>query len=271
MKAIIPKSVITVIPWVCFLGVAALSVSLFLESDFKPSNPDSLKVVTVSREQVDRSLYAVIAENPKLKDESEQLKNEMKRGAEAQSLLVAEAFRQGLAESDYIVRNRLAEIQVMVLYEKADTHVTPDAVNNYFSENRKRYVRNPKRNYIHLFVPITNQVNSDTAKQLLENLFNSDDFDEKNKWVTKDQLRKSWGPNLANQVFEMPTIQWSQPIPTKLGWHRIKVLDEAPEGLYEFEEIKTKVTEDFRRHIRKKLYDAEIERLKKLYKIKWTD
>ena len=271
MKAIIPKSVINIIPWVCFFGVAVLAVSLFLESDYKALNPDAAKVVTVSREQLARSIEAVVAENPKLKDESEQLKNEMKKAAEAQSLLVAEAFRQGLAESDYIVRNRLAEIQVMVLYEKADTQVTPDAVNNYFNENRKRYVHLPKRKYIHLFVPITNQVNSDTAKLLLENLFNSDNFDEKTKWVTKEQLRKSWGPNLANQVFEMPLIQWRKPIPTKLGWHRIRVLDEAPERLYEFEEVQTKVTEDFRRHIRKKLYDAEITRLKKLYRIKRTD
>jgi hypothetical protein len=271
MKALIPRTVLNVIPWIGFLGVAALAVSLFMGTDVQTPNPGTPQIVTVSREQLKRSIEEVIAQNPKLKDENDQLLEEMKKAAQAQSLLVAEAFRQGLAETDYIVRNRLAEIQVMGLYEKADAQITPDAVKNYFTENRDRYVHPPKRKYIHLFVPITNQVNSDRAMLLLDNLFNSGNFDEKNIWVTEDQLRKSWGPDLARKVFEMPLSQWIEPLGTKLGWHRIKVMDEASQRLYEFEEIQAKVTEDVRRHIRQKMYAAEITRLKKIYKIKWTD
>jgi len=272
MNVIKLKPISNVIPWIIgFLGAVILVTALFLDTDLQAPNTGIQRIVKVSRNQLDRSLKAIVAENPKLREDNDWLINEMKKGAEAQSLLVAEAFRQGLAENDYIVRNRLAEIQVMVLYEKADAQVTPDAVKNYFNENRERYYCLSKRKVIHLFVPVTNQVNVDSARHRLDDLFNATDAAEKKTWVTEDQLRKSWGPSLAGQVFNMPLSQWSDPILSNLGWHRVKVMDETPKRLYKLEEVRARVTQDFRRDIRKKVYEAEISRLKKIYKITWAD
>lgn len=258
-------------PWLGLLGAAVLVAALFLDPASKlPESSEPLEV-TYSRRQVQDAVDAAVAENPSLRDQLDQVKQEMRDGAEAQALFVAEAFAQGLAGDDYIVRNRLVEIQVMALYEKADAFVTPEAAAEYFSKHRDRYRREPRRFYLHLFVPVTNLVNEAEARGRLEELFRDQTRWGEPKWVSEEDLRKAYGPTLAKQVFELPQGQWSEAIRSSLGWHYLEVLDEEPARPYEFSEVKTRATEDCRRELREKMYQDEIARLKKKYRVKETE
>lgn len=258
-------------PWLGLLGAGILMAALFLTIDPQIPEPGHPLVVKVSHDQMKRSLAAVIAENPRLLDERERLIDEIKEGAVSQSLLVAEAFSQRLAENDYIVRNRLAEMQVMSLYERAEIGVTPDAVDKYFARFRDRYRSFPRRRILHLFVPITNIVDVKEARHQLDDLFHNKPSPETANWFTQEQLRKKWGPALARQIFSMPLSMWSDPIRSNLGWHRIMVLEDEPGRVYELNEVRTKVTEDLRRNLKKEVYEKEISRLKKKYRVEWTD
>ena len=258
-------------PWLGLVGAGLLVAALFLDPAAKiPESSESLEV-TYSRRQVQDAVDAAVAETPALRDQLDRVKKEMRDGAEAQALFVAEAFAQGLAMDDYIVRNRLVEIQVMALYEKADAMVTDEAVAQYFAAHRDRYRREPRRFYLHLFVPVTNLVNETEARGRLEELFRDPAGWGEPKWVSEEDLRQAYGPTLAKQVFELPRGQWSQAIRSSLGWHYLKVLDEEPGRAYEFEEVKTRVTEDCRRELREKMYQEEIARLKKKYRVRETE
>lgn len=258
-------------PWIGILGTVLLLVAILLTTKSPSFQPAQSYVVKVSREQMKSSLEAVIAENPSMRDDHDLLLKKMREGAVAQSLLVAEGFYQGLAENDYIVRNRIAEIQVLALYEKADTMVTPEAVEIYFTAHRDRYFTLPRRLQLHLFVPVTNLVDADEAAKRLEKLFQDQSSWGDPKWVTEDQLRRHWGPKMARRIFEMPLSQWSDPISSNLGQHRILVFNEESERPYELDEVRTRVTEDLRRELKLKTYEDEISRLKKIYKVEWTD
>jgi len=258
-------------PWLGLIGGAVLVAGLFLSPGPQlPESADSSEV-TVSRRQIKDAVDAAIAENPSLRDQRGQTTQEMREGAIAQAMLVAEAFSQNLAKDDYIVRNRLVEIQVMALYEKADAMVTPQAVGKFFNERRDRYRSQPRRLYLHLMVPVTNLVSEAEARSRLEGLFRDPSQWSEPKWVTSDDLRKAYGPSLARQVFELGRGEWSQPIHSDLGWHYLKVVDEEPARPYQLEEVRAQATEDLRRELREKMYQEEIARLRKKYRVKETE
>jgi hypothetical protein len=258
------------VPWLGLLGSVILVAALLLAPGTDLPEEQEERVVKVSRQQVQGAIDAAMAEDPSLKDDMERLEEEMRRGAVAQALLVEEAFRQGIAESDYIVRNRLVEMQVMSLYERADAMVTPEAVDKFYEDNRERYVTRPRRYYLHLFVPITNVVGDQEARARLEEEFKAEAWGEPRR-VTEDDLRKVYGPTLARMVFEMPLHKWSDAYQSSLGWHYLQVVDEEPVRALSLDEVRTRVTEDVRRDLRNKMYEQEIERLKKKYRVEETD
>lgn len=266
------KTFFKLAPWLGLAGAAALITTLFMGAENPLTEPAHAPVVTVSRDQMHRSLDAMIAENPGLKNERERLMDDMKEGAVAQSLLVAEAFSQGIAESDYIVRNRLAELQVMALHERAETGVSSEAIQKYYTDHGSRYLSPPRRRVFQIFVPVTNRVSSDEARDRLDTLFKKETSSPDSAgWTTEDQLRSTWGPTLARQIFSLPVLKWSEPIRSTRGWHRVKVLAESPRMHHSLDEVRTRVSEDLRRHLKQKVYSAEIERLKNKYRVEWID
>ncbi len=254
-------------PWLGLAGAVVLITALMLAPGVEVPPESTDRVVQVSRRQIDDAVAAILSENPSLKDEVERLTEESREGAIAQSLFVAEAFDQGLAESDYVIRNRLVEMQVMALYERADAQVSAAAAREFYDENGDRYRTRPRRRCLHLFVPVTNLVDADEARRRLEAIFAEvDDWGEP-RWVTVDDVRKEYGPTLAERVFAEPLNQWSEPIRSSLGWHYLMALEDDPSRALRFEEVRSRATEDCRRALRMKTYQAEVERLKAKYEV----
>lgn len=227
--------------------------------------------VVISRAQVNEAVDAAIKENPALAAQRDAEYSQLQSEAEAHALLVAEAFAQGLPASDYIVRNRLVELQVMALYEQADAEITPDAAAQYFAAHRERYRSRPRRLYLHLYVPVTNRVLDAEARRRLEMLRRDPAAWGKPKWVYEDELRQAYGPTLARLAFELPRGQWSDAYRSDLGWHYLEVEDEEAERALDLEEVRARVTEDCRREKRQRFYDDEIARLRQKYRIRVTD
>ena len=90
-------------------------------------------------------------------------------------------------------------------------------------------------------------------------------------WTTEEAFARDHGPGLASFVFQSPSGEWSDAAETPLGWHAFLVLEEEPERPYTFKEIRTRVTEDLRRTLRREAYQAEIARLQEKYRIEWID
>ena len=257
-------------PWLGLAGSAVLAAGLFMAPGIEIREPDRA-AVKVSRQQVADAVEATVTETPSLSSELDKLTKEMRESSLAQSLFVAEAFSQGLAESDYIVRNRLVEMQVMSIYERADTAVTPGAGAAHFAEHRDRYARPARRKILHLFVPVTNRLGEDEARARLEERLRDESARGEAAWMEETDLRTTYGPGLARRVFEMPPGEWRGPIRSSLGWHAVLVEDEEMERPYELDEVRTRVTEDLRRELRQKAYREELERLKGKYRVEWVE
>jgi parvulin-like peptidyl-prolyl isomerase len=258
-------------PWLGLVGSVVLVAALFLSPGSQMGAEQEDQVVKFSRAQVQGAVDAALAEDPSLRDHLDTLKEQMREGAMAQSLFVAEAFRQGLAANDYIVRNRLVELQAMALYEKADAQVTPEAVEQYYEKNRERYRSEPRRFCILIFVPVTNLVNDSEARAQLENIFVSRGESLEPVWVTRESLQKSYGPTLAKTIFNLPIGAWSSAIRSGVGWHYVKVVSEEPGRPLSLEEARNQVTEDCRRELRNQAYQEELKRLRARYRVEETE
>jgi peptidyl-prolyl cis-trans isomerase D len=77
-----------------------------------------------------------------------------------------------------------------------------------------------------------------------------------------------FGPTFEKTVFSLPTGDWSEPIQSTSGWHRVRVIEETPARLRSFEEVQAEVEADLRRKLREDAYNKEIERLSKKFTVK---
>src|SRR5262249_21446935 len=59
--------------------------------------------------------------------------------------------------------------------------------------------------------------------------------------ATRDDLAATYGPELADAVSALPVGVWSEPIPSRFGWHLVKVIDHDAGRLAAFDEVAAKV------------------------------
>lgn len=259
-------------PWLGLLGSVILVSGLFLFTRTEvPPEKEGPEVVEVLMDQVRESVEAACTENPSLAGDRSALVEEMKTSAESQALLVAEGFSQGIVADDYIVRNRLVEIQVMSLYQRADAGVTDEAVRQYFSTHADLYRKPAVRRIIHLFAPVTNRVGPEVARSALDALRGNSDAWTDPAWTTEDGLARTHGSGLARFAFQCPLGAWSDAVETPLGWHALLALEEEPEAPCTLDEVRTRVSEDLRRTLRREAYQEEIKRLQDKYRVEWID
>ena len=275
-------------PLAVIIGAVIVMVSIMM----KPSVPTGSKTVSdkktelsdkkelfVPEEAVQVVLDAALTENPALRENMPVLREEVERSLKAQEMMVAEAIERGLASSDAIARNRLSELIMMSIYQEADVGVTPEAVRGYYESHKEKYFYPRARRVQHLFVQVTNVTDAEKARATLEQLFRQakgavSKQSESLKhaiapvWITREELRTRFGPTFEKEVFSLPIGDWSEPIQSTSGWHRVRVLEETPERQRIFDEVQAEVEADLRRKLREDAYNKEIERLSKKYNVK---
>lgn len=232
----------------------------------------------VSRQMVQTMVDAALAENPSLRENLETLRKQYEDGAMAQEMLVAEAIENGIAARDPVVRNRLAELFILGVYQQADSGVTPEAIRKYYEENKGKYTA-PERRYIqHLFVRVTNVTDSEKARATLEKLFRQALLPDAHQpsavkeaivpvWITREEITKQFGPTFSIKLFSLKAGEWSEPIESTSGWHRIRVLEQEAGRLRSFDEARAEVENDLRTKLRLEAYHNELQRLSNKYKV----
>jgi hypothetical protein len=59
--------------------------------------------------------------------------------------------------------------------------------------------------------------------------------------ATRDDLAATYGPEFTDAVGALPPGVWSEPIPSRFGWHLVKVIDHDAGRLASFDEVAAKV------------------------------
>ena len=130
----------------------------------------------------------------------------------------------------------------------------------------------------HLFVRVTNVTDDEKARATLDKLYNEALGPESGMsnavklaiapvWISREELRSRFGPTFTEQLFSLPVGDWSDPINSTSGWHKVRVLEHQPEKVRDFEEVQAEVENDLRTKLRLEVYNKELELLAKKYNV----
>ena len=183
---------------------------------------------------------------------------EVDRRAIEDEVLYREALRLGLDKGDAIVRRHLIQ-KMLVLAEDlagATREPTQKEVQAYFNQTRDRWTVSEQIHLVHVFaakrdtlVAITDAVRAapgDAAPPLGDAFPRSRDVRG-----SRADLAATYGDEFADAAMQLPVAQWSAPLPSRFGWHLVKVVDHGAGRPAAFAEVAERVRLEFaveRRH-----------------------
>ena len=168
-------------------------------------------------------------------------------------VLYREALRLGLDKNDNIVRQRLIQKVLFLAEDLAGVSRAPteEELRAFFAMTQAQWVRPARIRLIHVYagpercgqlVALRDQViaaettRPDVPPPLGEAFALSRVVD-----MTREDLAATYGPTFADAVFAAGMREWSQPVPSKFGWHLVKVLERSEARPASFEDVKGKL------------------------------
>jgi len=171
----------------------------------------------------------------------------------ADRMLFAEGVRLGLDRDDPIIQQRVVQ-KVLLLAESlggATREPTRAELRAHYALVAARYRKPPIYHVMHVFaarredLPPASALGGTGLPDLGEPFPLPRDTR-----ATHDDLHRAYGEAFADAVAELaqtpprPSSQYSEPVRSSFGWHRIRVVDVAPERVQPFEEVERQVAFD---------------------------
>jgi peptidyl-prolyl cis-trans isomerase C len=207
------------------------------------------------------TLHAAQAHRLGVEQLSVERAEEVDRRALEDEVLYREAMRIGLDRDDGVVREHL--IQKMLLLAEdlggAAREPTGDELRAYFERTRERWRQDERVHLVHVFATrkelaagltgvlrTADAAHPDFPPPLGEAFARSRDVRG-----TRDDYAASYGAPFADAVFALPPGEWSPPLESRFGWHRVKVLQHSPGAPASFDDVRDRVRLEYsvvRRH-----------------------
>lgn len=197
-----------------------------------------------------------------------------------EELLVREAFRRGLDRNDRRVRPMLIdhsrrELLRSVGYEPPEP--SEAELQAYFEEHAERY-RIPERIAVHqvLFPTGTAPVE---LEEVLVRLRAGADFENIGaagpgadvKEVTRSQVARAYGLELAREIFALPEGEWHGPFVSEVGTHFFRTQNRRPPVDRRYEDVKDYLEQDYLSEDAERLVEAELVRIRRRYLVEVED
>jgi hypothetical protein len=179
-------------------------------------------------------------------------------------LLYQEALRLGLDERDPIVRQRLIQKALFLAEDLAGASRAPtrEKLREYFGAHRDAYRQPEQYRLVHVFTrdaaaaaqlgtelqawerahPESSEVPALGEPFLLSRRFAG----------SRERLAQTLGSELAASVASAEVGTWRGPLPSKYGFHWVKLLEREPGRQAELEEVLARVELDYSTHAKKR-------------------
>jgi hypothetical protein len=216
-------------------------------ADDRTIHVDARRLAALSTEGAKRSGHAP----------TEEEKQRVVASAIEDELLVREARRLGLDENDEIVRQRLIQKMLFFLEDLGGASRTPDepALRAFFAANRDRYHSPAHLRFVQVYA--TSQAR---ARELVSPVaeFERTSADAAALPPVGDPLPVArsfdgsapdaaavYGASFVAALTSLPAGRWSEPIPSGVGWHLVKLLERRDERPASFEDVRGRVPLDY--------------------------
>jgi peptidyl-prolyl cis-trans isomerase C len=197
------------------------------------------------------SLHAERASREHVRALESRAAEEVDARAVQDELLYREALRLGLDQGDLLLRQHLIQ-KTLILAEDlggASRAPTDAELRTFYEETRSRWMRPGRVHFVHAFAstregaerleePVRTQ--SGAGAPSVGDAFPT----SRDVRATLEKVRADFGTEFEAALASQPLLQWSDPIPSKYGWHLVKVLESEPAGPASFEEVKDRLVLD---------------------------
>jgi hypothetical protein len=196
-----------------------------------------------------------------------------------EELFAREALALGLDQNDTIVRRRLAQ-KLTFLIDDTSRIVEPaeDELRRFYMTNAERFRTDARVSFSQVFFNPERRQHADSDAQaalisisakggqadtssLGDPLLVESEFHD----ADRQTVSNLFGAEFAEAVFALDPGQWSGPIKSGYGLHLVRVSDVSQGELKPFEEIRTKVLEEWRSQQEREAKVAYLAKLREKY------
>lgn len=167
-----------------------------------------------------------------------------------EAVLAREALRLGLDDDDTVIRRRLAQKMRLVADGTAVETPSNDALRTWFDDRKSDYVIAERRTIQHVFF-------SDEGREDPKADASSADLSDWQRAgdpfivarqvgpITRLKLQQDFGEAFANGAFLLPLEEWSDPVRSPFGIHRVRAIEIMPEQAPDFDALRDQVEADW--------------------------
>ena len=197
-----------------------------------------------------------------------------------EEMLVREAFRRGLDRNDRRVRPMLRDHAARELLRAAGYQPpspSDEELRAFFESRRDTYTL-PERVDLQQVFFVEGAV-PENLESILEELRGGADFTSFGaagpgasvRAVTRADLTRAYGLELATTVYDQPEGEWRGPFVSRAGTHFVRLGTRTPARALAYEEVAQYLAEDYLRDDRSRALEAELERLRRRYVVEVPD
>ena len=172
-------------------------------------------------------------------------------------VLYREALRLGLDRGDNVVRQHLVQKTLLYAEDMAGATRTPttEDLRAYYASTRDRWTTGASCHFLHVFAPRHDEAialaaslrDDDATPPAVGEAFPS----SRDVSSREDSVAAVYGEAFADAVFAQPVGAWGEPVESKFGWHRVKVLARDTGRPASFDEVRSAIALEWavdRRH-----------------------
>jgi hypothetical protein len=197
------------------------------------------------------SLHAERASREHVRALEPNIEEEIDARAVQDEVLYREALRLGLDQGDLLMRQHLVQKTLILAEDLGGASRAPSEteLRAFYEETRSRWMRPGRVHFIHVFASTREAAEKlqepvrATAGSQVPTCGEAFPFSREVK-STPQQLRADFGVEFEAAVAALLPQRWSNPIPSKYGWHLVKVLESEPGGPASFEDVKDRLVLD---------------------------
>ncbi|MBW0148322.1 peptidylprolyl isomerase [Marinobacter arenosus] len=263
-------------PFVHFLLIGVALFGLYGGLNDAPDEVSGQNLVITESDVAQlASSFRQVWQRPPTRDELQRLVDKYVQ----EEILVREALAMGLDTGDAVIRQRLRQKMEFILDGAvASLEPSDQTLREYYRANAERFTTLPKVGFRHVF--LGKAMDETTVGSALRALKSGAALEEVGQPTllppelgasVRTTVDSNFGAGFFDQLVALPPGDWAGPVESAFGWHLVNVTGKTGGTLPEFELIRDRVEDAWRRDASERLGEEQLLALKSDYRISVPD
>lgn len=190
-----------------------------------------------------------------------------------------EAVAMGLDKTDPTIKRRLRQIMEMMLDDYTTIYPVESQLSKYLAEHPDKFRRDSRISFRHLYFPMEDKEKTIKLLSSLQKGMSVDENYTGNLLLipsqfedeSKSQIKKLFGTDFTQNIFELEIGNWQGPVASSYGWHLVKVSQRIEGEVPDLNEIWDSVEQEWSFERKKEMKEEQNKVMREQYEIVMED